>query len=227
MTRRCKRSAVFSLLAVALSLLASGRVGATEFPCNIQNVHIVAEDSRDAILACEGAAAALSFLSAEGLDVATNITIEIAPSLTQEDGCSAAGHYLASSNKVVILPYPEFVRFKTWFRAPITHALYRSLVAHEVAHIVAIHNCQVENPTIQAQEYIAYVTTMATLEPAQRRLILSRYPGDGYETDQQMNATIYLCDPMRFGVEAYRHFLKKGREENYFRAILSGCALAE
>jgi len=227
MTFRCDKSAASLVFAIFLSLLSGPSARAAEFRCEIQNVHIEAEDPQDATLACEGATSALAFLNAEGLDVTTDIRIEIVPALSEEEGCTAAGYYLASSNKVVILPYSEFAKFKTWLRVPVTHALYRSLVAHEVAHIVAIHNCHVPNPTIQAQEYIAYVTTMATLDPTQRELVLSQYPGNGYETDQQMNTTIYLCDPMRFGVEAYRHFLKKGREENYFRDILAGCALAE
>ena len=42
-----------------------------------------------------------------------------------------------------------------------------------------------------------------------------------------MNTTIYLCDPMRFGAEAYRHFVKKGKDADYFRSILSGCVMTE
>ena len=98
--------------------------------------------------------------------------------------------------------------------------------AHEVAHVIAARNFRMPTPTIQAQEYIAYVTTLATIEAAQRARIMQQYVGDGFDTEQQMNPTIYLCDPMRFGVEAYRHFLKQADKAGYFAAILQGRALA-
>ena len=225
----CRRIGAASLwlLAVLSLLLANGSASAIRFSCDIEHASIVAEDPQDATLACEGTRAALDFLEAQGLDVDTDIRIDIVSLLTEEDTCTAAGYFLASSNKVLILSYSEFLKFETWLRVPITHALYRALVAHEVAHVIALHNFRVAKPTIQAQEYLAYVTSLATLEPAQRERVLSQFPGDGYETDQQMNTTIYLCDPMRFGVEAYRHFLKKGRDADYFRRILSGRVLAD
>jgi hypothetical protein len=60
------------------------------------------------------------------------------------------------------------------------------------------------------------------MEANQRDVVLGRFPGDGLETEQQMNTTIYLCNPMRSGVESYRHFLKQADKAGCFQAILSG-----
>ena len=177
------------------------------------------------MLACEGIASALRFLKAQGLDIETDIKVEIVHSLSRDESHAIAGHFDKDSSKASILSYREFVKLTTWLKIPITETLYRSVAAHEAAHIIAVYNFRISEPTIQAQEYIAYVTTLATLEPATRAEVLLKYTGDGYDTDQQMNTTIYLCDPMRFGVEAYRHFVKKGREMEYFRKILNGDAL--
>jgi hypothetical protein len=206
--------------ALLLCLISSG--GAAEFQCAAENTRVVAEDARDAALACQGAADAIEFLAGEGLGVPAGIRIEIVPSLNDDDSCEAAGFFLAAENRIVVLSLVEFRRFERWLRVPVSDALYRGLVAHEVAHLIAHHNFTIEKPTIQAQEYIAYVTTLATLDPDQRARVLSQFTGDGYETEQQMNTTIYLCDPMRFGVEAYRHFIRRGREAGFFDAILTG-----
>jgi hypothetical protein len=127
----------------------------------------------------------------------------------------------------MVLNYDEFSEFEDWFGIPIDRALYRSLVAHEAAHVIGACNFEYPKPTIQAQEYLAYVTMFATMHPKQRELALARFPGDGYETEQQMNATIYLCDPMRFGAQVYRHFLKDGNGADFVRAILAGKVLAQ
>jgi hypothetical protein len=226
MVPRLDSSAVARLLAILALVATTCPANAREFECDTRNTTVVAADSRDAGLACEGTAAAIEFLEAQGLDVATDIRIEIRPLLDEDGNDDAAGYFFASDDKVVVLSYAEFRKFKRWLRVPVSDTLYRGLVAHEVAHLIAAHNFKISKPTIQAQEYIAYVTTLAVLEPRQRELVLSEFPGNGYETEQQMNTTIYLCDPMRFGVEAYRHFLKEGRRANYFGRILSGEVLA-
>lgn len=213
---------------VFAAFLFFGRpTSAAEFQCGSQKTTIVAADGSDVALACEGAAAAISFLKAQGLDVDTEINIEIVPTVTEDGTCEAAGYFYASEGKILVLNYTEFRKFEQWLRVPISDSIYKGLVAHEVAHLIAMHNFEVPKPTIQAQEYVAYVTTLATLEPDLRELIFLQFTGDGYETEQQMNTTVYLCNPMRFGVEAYRHFVKKGSKENYFNAILAGRALAD
>jgi hypothetical protein len=42
-----------------------------------------------------------------------------------------------------------------------------------------------------------------------------------------MNSTVYLMDPTRFGVLAYRHFLNAGNGRDYLHAILAGRVLLE
>jgi hypothetical protein len=214
-------------LSSAVSSADNDEPATARFACDIPNLVILADDRQDAKSACEGARAALGFLAAVGLDVSSEIRIEIVPDVTEHASHAAAGCFLASSQKVMALSYTEFRAFEQWFGIPVDRALYRALIAHETAHLIASCNFKRPKPPIQAQEYIAYVTMLATMEPAQRERVLNQFPGDGYETQQQMNATIYLCDPMRFGVQAYRHFLKEGNGAEFIRAILAGNALAE
>ena len=82
--------------------------------------------------------------------------------------------------------------------------MYRSLVTHEVAHAVASCNFAIPEPPIQAQEYVAYVAMFSMMNPNLRERVLAENPGAGFDSQLEMNEIVYLFDPMRFGVEAYR-----------------------
>lgn len=225
--RMFRQVAAKLLFLLALHGLLGGVIShAGSVQCDLRNIHVTADDPHDARVACEAAERATTFLQTLGLDVSAEVYLEIVPALDTQDTDTIAGYLEATQNRGVMLNYREFRKFGTWLRVPITREIYRGLVAHEVAHVIAARNFRMPTPTIQAQEYIAYVTTLATLEAAQRARIMQQYDGDGFDTEQQMNPTIYLCDPMRFGVEAYRHFLKQGDKAGYFGAILTGRVLA-
>ena len=65
------------------------------------------------------------------------------------------------------------------------------------------------------------------MAPELRERVMARFPGQGYEGDWQMKTSIYLMDPMRFGVQAYRHFLGPGNGRDYLHAILDGKVMVE
>jgi hypothetical protein len=209
--------------AIAGDDFVPGRV----FHCDGFDVAVHSADPADAKIACEGAHAAIDFLVAQGLEVVDGVLIHIVPELPPVVGSSASGCYLESEKRVFVLPYSEFEKFETWFNLPIDASLYRSLVSHEVAHALGACNFRIDTPSIQAKEYIAYVTQLATMAPPLRGRVMAQFPGQGYEGDWQMRTSIYLMDPMRFGVQAYRHFLKPGNGRDYLHAILDGKVMLE
>jgi hypothetical protein len=232
-----RRGAAGFALACALAAASSAGSAATptlttprpiaEIRCDSGSVVVRSRNRADARIACDGSQAAIEFLASQGLDVESPITIEIVDVLPEAAGPSSVGCYLDSEKRVEVLGYSAFKRCKTWFGLPIDRSLYRSLVAHEVAHSIAACNFKVERPVIAAHEYIAYVTTFATMAPGQRDLVLAQYPGEGFDHDREMNSTIYLIDPMRFGVKAYLHFLKPANGRDYLHSVLGGNALLE
>ena len=211
------------LLVLALCVFSVNDGFAVEYRCDNAIIGIVADHQDSVPLVCQGAARAVAFLRAQNIPIPQKIVVRVVEQLANE---AAAGHLQVSSDTAVVLNYPAFLEFGEWLRVPIDAEIYRVLVAHEVAHVIAAHNFQIPKPTVQAHEYIAYVTTFSTLDAARREEVLEQFAGDGFETEQQMNTTIYLCDPFRFGAEAYRHFLKKGKEAGFLGLILSGHALA-
>ena len=220
----CSAAMIF---VTSVVLAAEQNTASRHFECDRFNVRILADNMEAARTICEGAGAAQDFLEAQGFDVSDEFTVEVVSALPQNVRTGAAGCFLSSCQKVLLLSYDKFLGFREWFGLPVDRSLYLGLATHEAAHAIAACNFEVPMPTLQAQEYIAYVTMLATMEPGLRETVLSQYPGDGYETDQQMSTTIYLFDPMRFGVEAYRHYLKEADGRGYLHAILSGRALSQ
>lgn len=215
------------LAAIGSPLGAASADAPASHRCDTRNVVVYATEDTDVPIACEGARDAIEFLASQGLDVTGDIAIGMVSQLPSHVGTTAIGCYLETERRVLVRNYSAFEKCETWFGIPVSRRLYRSLVAHEVAHAVAACNFRMPKPTIQANEYIAYVTMFATMEPGLRERVMSQSPGEGYEGDWQMTATIYLLDPTRFGVQAYRHFLKPGNGRDYLRAILTGRTLAD
>ena len=194
--------------------------------CDDLDVVVFSQDHQDIKIVCEGARDAIVFLGSHGLDVTDTIVIELLTELPVSLGSSAAGCYLESERRVMILVYSEFRKFETWFGVPIDRSLYRSAVSHEVAHAVSDFNFTISKPSIQAKEYIAYIAQFSTMEPELRSMVLSHFGGTAFEGDWQMSSTIYMLDPMGFGIRAYLHFLKLIDGNKYIHSILKGEALS-
>jgi hypothetical protein len=67
----------------------------------------------------------------------------------------------------------------------------------------------------------------ATMSESHRRRILAASPGEGFPDESKITTIVYLFDPLRFGVEAYRHYLRSENGPGFLRKILSGTVLAD
>lgn len=221
---RCNRGAALRsllLLAVAAGAMA-GPARAAEINCEGGVAVVKAAIGADAALACNGAVDAIAFLATFGIEPPARVPIDIVPRLFDGVRPTAVGFYRKADGHVLALSYAEFRKHLTWFNLPIDRTLYRSLVAHEVAHAVAASHFKVPSPSIQAREYIAYVTMLSTMPSDARDRVLSQFRGVAFEGEWQMGVAIYLTDPMQFGVRAYRHFQGLSDARAYLHAILSG-----
>jgi hypothetical protein len=231
----------FAVSGVVAALIAAGGFGAWQqnlfvktakaeiargsIKCSGQKVVVFSPVSADARIACEGARDAIEFLESYGLDIPGDIEIELLTRLPAAIGDSAAGCRITSRLRAMVLVYSEFRKFETWFGVPIDRSLYRSVVSHEVAHVVADANFTIPKPSIQAKEYIAYITQFSTMEPELRDRALALFPGQAFEGEWQMSTTLYMLDPMGFGIRAYLHFTTLIDGNEYLRSILNGEAL--
>lgn len=214
-------AACVTLVLVAAAPAATAR----DLTCPGTNVEVSAADGRDAATACEGAADAVRFLKAQGLDVGERVEVRVVAALPNVVGPSASGCYRHSERRVDVLTFDAFRKQGRFVELPIDRVLYRSLVTHEVAHAIAACNFALPKPTLPAQEYVAYVAMFATMPQPYRARALARFPGAGFQTESAINLTVYQMNPDNFGAQAYRHFLAPGNGAAFLHQILTGAVL--
>jgi hypothetical protein len=191
-------------------------------------VSIHSLEKEDAEAGCQGAADAVAFLAAFKLDTTAPVSVRILERLP--DGLvspTALGCEVRAERRVYMLTLTACRKQGLAPDLPVDRALYRSLIAHEVAHHLAAANFKVETPSLVAHEYIAYVTMFATMAPGQRDTILAHYPGEVWDNERGFNVTVYMMAPHFFGAQAYRHFMRLEDRQAFLERVLSGSALAD
>ncbi|GAB3537293.1 hypothetical protein GCM10027343_00030 [Noviherbaspirillum agri] len=202
--------------------------GAELHACALPHVKVKSRLKEDAMAACEGADRAIQLLENLGLAIPPDITIEIVDDMPDAVNPSALGAYIKEERRILVLKYAVLEKRREWYCLPVDREVYRGIVSHEVTHAVSAHNFRIEEPSILAEEYIAYVTLLSTMARAQRRQILNLYPDDATGNDAGLHdVLVYMIDPVRFGVTAYRHFIHQKNGREFVEAILDGKAMAD
>jgi hypothetical protein len=174
---------------------------------------------------CNAAERVIKFFGRLDLELTHPIAIEVVPRLTQKGGENAVGCYQEEEKEIYIVTFATFEKRGNWFGVPTTRSMYRSVVAHEVAHAIASCNFAVSEPSLHAHEFIAFTTMLATMDPVSRAEILSLHPGLVFEDESEINEVTFLFDPMFFGIAAYRYFLQEQQGDALLLRVLSGDAL--
>lgn len=211
------------MLICALFASASARGEATR--CPHANMVIHSADREENNAACETANNALDFLAAQGLDTTASVEIHLSTALPPPCSENSFGCYDHPKRRINMLVMSECLMRREWAEVPVSRALCHSFLAHEVGHAVAAANFLIPAPSVMAQEYLAYVTMFSTIPQRDREQLLSRLPGQGFDSTTQMSLIYYLLNPSRFGAEVYRHFLKLVDGRVFFKEILMGRTL--
>ena len=131
--------------------------------------------------------------------------------------------YRRNQRRVYVLTYSTLqTRVTQYFGLECDLTLFRSIVAHEIAHAVANQNFSMDAPEWIAQEYIAYVTQLATLPDGVRAAILENYQNPGYESAGAMKPVHLLLGPEIFAVKAFRHFIQLEQPTEFLHQLLAG-----
>ena len=181
----------------------------------------------DAVLACEGATRALDFLARAGLDGAQGTSIEIVPELHGDLAGRAVGCYMRDTHRIFLVGLETFRAGGGWFGMPPSVELYRAAASHEIAHAVVGCRSVPNRLPVAAHEYVAYVVFFATMDPRLRADILARFPGAGFRTAGQISDVAHLANPNRFGVDAWRHYLRVGDRGRWLREVVAGEGVPE
>ncbi len=105
------------------------------------------------------------------------------------------------------------------------HALYASIVVHEVIHAVLWQ--QRDHPKNEsvseiAGEYVAYAFQLLSLPEADRVKLLAGYPGAPPSDLGPFNSMALMLNPLRFATNAYRHLMSVDDRYEFLRKIISG-----
>jgi hypothetical protein len=213
-----------AFLAAALCLVLCGQGDAAQpLPCAGSKVVVEADDPADREAGCRGAEAAAAFLAASGLDTQVPIRITFVASLPPSAGAlPAVGCYVRSEDRVYVLSFARCRRTKLDHDVIIDRAVHVGLVTHEVAHAIVRADPRGGTLGPVAHEYIAYVAMYETMPPGRRSQVLAQIPGDGFESELHINSFIYAVDPVRFGAQSYRHYLKPGVGRSFLASVLNG-----
>ncbi len=196
--------------------------------CEDAAVAVTADNSAEIGQACAAAAAALAFLRDNGLETGWPVDLHLVPALPPGTPARAAGCYVGASDRVYVLTYAaclQWPRTRTVLGEPLAPDIYRSLVAHEVAHDIARHNFRTASPPWAAQEYIAYVTQMATLPETTRARILARLPAERIGHPAELNSVLLMTSADAFAAQAWRHYLLPGNGAAFMQSLVAGEAV--
>ncbi len=222
-----KPTTLTAIVGVAVLLTGSlngGTAKADHRPCHNSKAVVDSSHPEDWETACAGAIDAISFLEANGFRLGGPINIHMMGRIAEKKLAHAFGYFDSQDERVHVLNFSAShgaVQGVGIFGLPMDRDLYRSIVTHEVAHLIASHNFTMESPPRVAQEYIAYVTQLATMPPGLRDRILANFPGEGFRTSMQINSVIHMLSPEIFAVRAYRHFVRTENGAAFFRRLLT------
>ncbi len=198
---------------------------AEDLTCGQEYIHVMYEDAADAAITCNAADVAISFMKAHGFETALPISIRVVREINGKRKILEYGHFDPVISEIKILSIESCKQAMTLnppFGIPISSDLHRSFIIHEVAHAIAQHNFTMENPSVEAQEYIAYTVQLATMDRLTRKQIMDRYKIQGFEDESEITALYLAMDPASFGVKSYRHFLLQENGNDFFQRLLKG-----
>jgi len=187
-------------------------------------VDIGSGSAKDRTLVCDGVAKARTFFLAHGIEVQRRIRVRLHGTAIGERA-NHIGLYDARSDQVELLTFGQ-ARHQTakdsLFGMQTNEALYVSVVVHEIAHAIAHQNFEVRPASLVAQEYIAYVAQLSTMEEPMRSKILHTYDLDAFGSIDEMSSTYYGLNPSGFGIKAFRHYQALPERSRFISGLLSG-----
>lgn len=221
-----RKLSTLAMVAAMVPLMAAAaprvQAGCPALPVQVQTTRAETID-----MVCAGARDALEFLHWLPRDPMALLHIDLVDALPSGLRPDAVGCYAIKSRRLMVLEQALFLQRGTWFGVPVSARLWQAVVAHEVAHALVGFHLQGRGLPSAAHEHVAYVTMFATLDAATRAAALAAKPGSGFEHDAEINDARYAVDPMLFGVESYRHWLRKPDGIEYLRSVLRGSVVPE
>ncbi|MDH3638499.1 MAG: hypothetical protein OES09_08535 [Gammaproteobacteria bacterium] len=224
-----RRLSMFPYPALLCAAVLGTRIAAadadTAFPCAGVPVRVYAPSAGEAAQACEAATRTIRFMRGHKFLTERPLRIRIVERLPSRPHSSDLGQFDARTSEIKVLSYKicqELAVDKPPFKIPMSPALHKSFIVHELAHAIAHDNFEITKPSLGAHEYIAYTVQLAVMETTLREQILDRYTVDAF-TDESEITSLYLeLSPASFAVKSYKHLMNLPDPTSFYRRLLSG-----
>lgn len=208
-----------------LSCAIPGRGRTAQTTCTRSEIIVVAGKSNEREDVCSALQNGLLFLRSIGLNFSGSLVITLSKTIPGNGYESTLGLYDSRSNEIRLLDYESAVTASRQsppaFGIPMSPAIWQGYVVHELAHAVAQQNFATGVPISTASEYIASVTLISTLPPAEQEKIIRNYPElSGFDEPGEITFGYYLLDPSRFSVNAHLHFSKPENGRIFIEKLL-------
>lgn len=224
----CAIAGIALCVAAMLPATGAGADDRQSDDCGNALVRVTYVSAADRDHACEALRRAHGFLVGEqGLVMRRPLAITFLDRVEIDCGDSAIrilGRYDQASQRIeVTSAAAEWLSDsgRRMFGLPLDDDLHISLITHEIAHAITKENYRIPQPGSASEEYIAYVTQIATLQPETRDRVLRNYAGKDFQTVDEITEILHQMRPHEFGVRAYRHFVREGHT-HMIDDILSG-----
>ncbi|TYC62516.1 hypothetical protein FMN52_01805 [Marinobacter sp. BW6] len=212
------------MLVLLLALANASAYSAKLITCAAPGVNVYSYEAEDGDLACQAVGSTLAFMKSMGFHVDTRFTIELVDHPLRLHGSEVTGTY---DSRHLYIEVPNFSQAQrvAGRHAPfgmfMSHEIWQSFIAHEVAHAVAQANFRLAKPGLAAHEYIAYVVQLATLPKETSEELLERFDNSPFRHERQINRVFLELDPEVFAVKAYRHYLAQPDPSEFFQRLLN------
>lgn len=204
------RIAIRYQFVVLPALLAGAAIahGANQ-PCPGTTVIVQSGEPRNVADVCRAATMATDLLSRCGIVRNTTLRISLIDKVRHPCGAAVLGQYLSKEDRIELTTYKgclATLQPDNVYRKLPQREVWRSLAVHEIAHGIVSSVVRGKNLASVAHEYVAYVIQISSLSAGSRRKLLEAMPGAVPPNTTSFTELYHAIYPLRFGVNAYRHY---------------------
>lgn len=224
------RRQIFQLALLLLALVSASHARAEEtaqWSCPGARVTVSTPHFGEARRVCAAARAPIDLLGQCGFRLRNPVTITVADDVYLLSAIKTVGDYLPGTGHVRVMSNAGFARYT---RAAIADVevpvadLYRSVVAHELAHAIFHDNTEHLDLPQTAHEYVAYAVQISTLPESVRATALQSDAKAARSNLFSFSQFLLAADPERFALIAWEHFNRPENGCAFLRSVVEGKA---
>lgn len=200
---------------------------ATEIHSDMTQGSIRCDDPSDCDAAREAIGRAENFFKSYGYVFNQSVKVEFKKSLSAALKGNVAnkqgihGLYDSETGWCEIFDWQTQSNKKIFGSFDMTKEGHISIITHEAAHRFyhLILSRRDETVSRSLHEFVAYVVQIHTMKEPEKTKVLGLWPGEVFESIENINILVWAFDPNRFAIMAYRFFLNSPK---IMQSILDG-----